>query len=217
MNDPLVVKQLISDELSLDGHGVQNMATFLSTWMEPAAEELIKENLFKNLADKVFHFNAKSNSKDEYPQMLEIQDRCVNMLSNLFHGPKHNGGTGTSCAGSSEALMISCLSHKFVWRNKRKAEGKDHSKPNMVFGNNAQVVIEKFCRYFDVEPRMIPVSEESRHVMDPKEAIKQVDENTICVVAILGSTYTGQMENVELMSNLLDELHKKTVTICLKC
>ena len=138
-NEPRTIYQLISDELALDGRGVQNMASFVSTWMEPEAEKLITENLFKNLADK-----------DEYPQMVEIQDRCVHMIASLFNAPPNSHATGTSCVGSSEALMLSCLSHKFNWRNQRKKEGKDVSKPNMVFGNNAQVT-ELFIVFFKLK------------------------------------------------------------------
>jgi glutamate decarboxylase len=90
---------------------------------------------------------------------------------------------------------------------KMKASGKSIDKPNIVFGHNAQVVLKKFALYFDVEYRTVPVTPESHYVMDPKEAIKLVDENTICVVAILGSTYTGQFENVKELNDLLEQLH----------
>lgn len=192
------VYRVIKDELSLDGKGPQNMATFLTTWMEPEVEELIKENLFKNLADT-----------DEYPQLGEINDRCITMISNLFNAPEGSHSTGTSTTGSSEAVMLCCLSHKFNWRKKRKEEGKIFQNPNMVFGSNAHVSIEKFCRYFDVEPRIVQVSEKTRYVMDPEQAISMVDENTICVTSILGSTYTGHIEKVEQLNDRLEKLQKE--------
>ncbi len=93
-----------------------------------------------------------------------------------------------------------------------KEQGKSFKEPgpNMVFGSNAQVAIEKFARYFDVEERLVPVSHESKYCLDINKAIDMVDENTICVVVILGSTYTGHYEDVEGMSKLLDAYQAKT-------
>ncbi len=56
-----------------------------------------------------------------------------------------------------------------------------------------QVCWEKFCNYFDVEPRYVPISEDHK-VLDGHDLDKYVDENTIGVVAIMGVTYTGMYE-----------------------
>ena len=42
-------------------------------------------------------------------------------------------------------------------------------------------------------------------MIDPKEAVDLVDENTIGICAILGSTYTGEYEDVKAINNLLVE------------
>lgn len=78
------------------------------------------------------------------------------------------------------------------WQEKRQAEGKDTSKPNILMGSNAQVALEKFARYFEVEARILPVTAESRYRLDPELVKKNIDENTIGVFVILGSTYTGR-------------------------
>jgi glutamate decarboxylase len=51
---------------------------------------------------------------------------------------------------------------------------------------------------------------EGYYVMDPLKAVEMVDENTICVAAILGSTLTGEYEDVKLLNDLLVEKNKET-------
>jgi glutamate decarboxylase len=151
------------------------------------------ENLSKNLADS-----------DEYPAMLDIHSRCVGMLANLWKVQTGEKAIGSATTGSSEAIHLGGLAMKQLWKEKRQAAGKDTSKPNILMGANAQVALEKFARYFDVEARILPVSKDSRYVLDTSLIRQNVDENTIGVFVILGSTYTGVYENVEEVSNILD-------------
>ena len=178
--------QLVHDELSLDGNPLLNLASFVTTWMEPQAEHLMVETLPKNSIDQ-----------DEYPQTVEIEQRCVNILADLYHAPTGGDGTaiGTTTVGSSEAIHLAGLALKWRWRAKREAAGRPTDKPNLVMCSNVQVVWEKFARYFDVEPRYVNCTPD-RWVLGVPEALALVDENTIGVVAILGSTYTGQFEPV---------------------
>ncbi|KAG0356966.1 pyridoxal phosphate-dependent transferase [Gamsiella multidivaricata] len=187
--------QLIHDELELDGRPTMNLASFVHTWMEPEADKLIMENISKNLSDQ-----------DEYPATMKIHAKCVSIIGDMW---KSKGAVGTSTIGSSEAVQLGGLAMKKRWQAKRKAEGKDTSRPNIVMGNNAQVALEKFARYFDVECRLIPVSVESHHCLDIKKAAEACDENTIGVFVILGSTYTGHFEDVEGMSKELDRIQQE--------
>ena len=182
---PETAYRLIHDELLLDGSSRLNLATFVTTWMEPEADKLMAEAFDKNMIDK-----------DEYPQTAEIERRCVNMVAHLFNAPEDADAIGTSTIGSSEAVMLSGLAMKWKWRARREAAGKPTDKPNLVLGTNVQVVWEKFCRYWDVEARYIPMHE-GRYVISPEEAVERIDENTIGVVAILGTTYTGEFEPIE--------------------
>src|SRR5215211_2351727 len=137
---PDVAYQIVHDELMLDGNARLNVATFVTTWMEPQAEALMAECLDKNMIDK-----------DEYPQTAELEMRCVNMLSRLWHGPDH--GVGCSTTGSSEAAMLGGLALKRRWQKRRAAVGEPTDKPNLVMGINVQVCWEKFANYWDVEMR----------------------------------------------------------------
>ncbi len=141
--DPDTAYQLIHDELLLDGSARLNLATFVTTWMEPQAEKLMAECFSKNMIDK-----------DEYPQTAEIEHRCINIVSRLFHAPEE--GVGASTIGSSEAVMLAGLAFKWRWRERMRAQGKPTDRPNMIMGSNVQVVWEKFCRYWDVEPGICP-------------------------------------------------------------
>lgn len=185
--------QLISDELMLDKSPRLNLASFVTTWMEPECDMLISQSLNKNYIDM-----------DEYPVTTELQDRCVNMIARLFNSPLRDGenAIGIGTVGSSEAIMLAGLAFKKKWQNRRKAEGKPFDKPNIVTGANVQVCWEKFGRYFEVDIKAVKLREDY-YVMDPHKAVEMVDENTICVCAILGSTYSGEFEDVKLLNDLL--------------
>lgn len=157
------------------------------------------ENVGKNLADN-----------DEYPALLSISNRCVSILAHLWGVQKGEKAVGAPTVGSSEAIHLGGLAMKRRWQERRRAEGKDTLRPNIIMGANAQVALEKFARYFEVEARILPVSKESKYRLDPALVRENVDENTIGVFVILGSTYTGHYEPVEEISRILDEVEEKT-------
>ncbi len=189
--------QIVHDELMLDGNSRQNLATFCQTWEEPEVHALMDLCIDKNMIDK-----------DEYPQTAEVERRCVHMLAELWHAPGEGNPIGASAIGSSEACMLAGMAAKWRWRAKRQTAGKSTDKPNMVCGA-VQVVWHKFAKYWDVEMREIPMAP-GRYEMTPEEMLKQVDENTICVVPTLGVTYTGAYEMVLPLSKALDKLQAET-------
>ena len=191
---PRIAYQVVHDELMLDGNARLNLATFVTTWMEPEAEQLMAECSAKNMIDK-----------DEYPQTAELERRCVNMLAHLWHARAGSDATGCSTTGSSEACMLGGLALKWRWRQRRQAAGLPAGRPNLVMGANVQVCWEKFCRYFDVEARLVPVGPDVAHLTADK-AVAHVDDDTIGVVAVLGSTYDGAYEPVADISAALDGL-----------
>lgn len=190
---------MIRDELDLDGRPNLNLASFVGTYMEKEAEALMVENLSKNMSDA-----------DEYPAMMDLHQRCVSILSHLWNVQKGEKAIGTATTGSSEAIQLGGLAMKRRWQEKRMKDGKDMSKPNIIMGSNAQVALEKFARYFEVEARILDVSAESSYRLDPKRVRESIDENTIGIFVILGSTYTGHYEPVWEIHELLDEHEKKT-------
>ncbi len=192
-----VAYQLIHDELNLDGLAAFNLGSFNTTWMEPEAERLVMESLGKNFIDRF-----------EYPQTAEIHQRVVNILARLYHAPEQAEFAGTATIGSSEAIELGLLAHKWAWKAKRKALGLPDDKPNVVFSAAAHVCWDKFAKYFDVEARKAPIARD-RFVLDPRQAVEMVDDNTICVGAILGTTYTGACEPVEELNDLLVTLKEE--------
>jgi glutamate decarboxylase len=193
------VHQMIKDELDLDGIPNLNLASFVGTYMEENARQLMIENISKNMSDA-----------DEYPAMMQIHARCVSILAHLWGVQKGEKAIGSATTGSSEAIHLGGLAMKRRWQEKRMKEGKDTSKPNIIMGANAQVALEKFARYFEVEARILPVSEKSNYRLDSDLVKENIDENTIGVFVILGSTYTGHYEPVEEISKILDDYEKET-------
>ena len=195
---PRTAYDIVHDELMLDGNSRLNLATFVTTWMDPEARQIMAETFDKNMIDK-----------DEYPQTAEIEMRCVNMLARLWNSPDHEEATGCSTTGSSEAAMLGGMALKWKWRERMKAKGKPTDKPNLVMGINVQICWDKFCRYWEIEPRQV-LMEGDRYCLNAEEAIKLCDENTIGVVGIMGTTFTGQYEPVKEINDALDKLNKKT-------
>ena len=189
-----VAYDLMSNELLLDGSARLNLATFVTTWMPERAGALMANTADKNMIDK-----------DEYPQTAEIERRCVNIIGRLWHAGGTADVTGTSTTGSSEAAMLGGLALKWRWRERMRKAGKSTDRPNLVTGINVQVCWEKFCRYWDVEPRLLPMEGDRFH-LDADGAASLCDENTIGVVAVLGSTFDGSYEPVSEICAALDDL-----------
>jgi len=190
--------QIIHDHLMLDGNARLNLATFVGTWMEPEARRLMEECADKNMIDK-----------DEYPQTAELEERCIRILAELWHAEDPAKAIGTSTTGSSEGCMLGGMVLKWHWRQKRQAAGLEDRRPNLVMGTNTQICWDKFCAYFDVEPRMVPITPTRLHLTG-EEAVAQCDENTIGVVGILGSTFDGSYEPIAGIQRCLDELQERT-------
>ena len=179
----------------LDGLPTRNLATFVTTWMEPEAEQVITEALRVNFIDHA-----------EYPQTAEIEQRCIRILANLFNAPGET--TGARTQGSSEAIMLGALSLKWKWRERMQAAGRPVDKPNLVFGGDVHVVWEKFCRYFDVEPRIVPLQPD-KYVIGPEDVVPLIDENTIGVAAVLGTTFTGHADDIRGINDCLLDLKRE--------
>ena len=183
--------QLVHDELNLDGNPALNLASFVTSWMEPQADRLAAETLAKNLIDQ-----------DEYPQTEVVHERVVSMIGRLFHAPAHQRPTGTATIGSSEAIMLAMLAHKRTWQRRREAAGLPADRPNMVMGADVHTCWEKFARYFEVDARVIPM-EEGRYTIAAAEVEPLLDERTIAVAGLLGTTFTGQMDDLRSIDELL--------------
>jgi glutamate decarboxylase len=189
--------QLVHDELNLDGNPALNLASFVTSWMEPQADRIAAEALAKNLIDE-----------DEYPQTEAIHKRVVSMIGRLFHAPAGSGSTGTATIGSSEAIMLAMLAHKRAWRLRREAGGEPTDRPNMVMGADVHTCWEKFTRYFEVEPRIVPM-QEGRYTIGAEEVRPLLDERTIAVAGVLGTTFTGQMDDLAAIDALLGEVESE--------
>ncbi|MFF2025743.1 glutamate decarboxylase [Streptomyces sp. NPDC058171] len=196
---PTAAYQLVHDELMLDGNARLNLATFVTTWMEPQAGVLMAECRDKNMIDK-----------DEYPRTAELERRCVVMLADLWNAPDPGTAVGCSTTGSSEACMLAGMALKRRWalRNADRYPSPQ-ARPNLVMGVNVQVCWEKFCTFWEVEARQVPMEGDRFH-LDPAAAAALCDENTIGVVTVLGSTFDGSYEPVAEVCAALDDLKERT-------
>lgn len=196
-------KRIILDELNLDGKPALNTASFVTTWMEPQADELLLKTSDINFIDF-----------DEYPTTSTIHQRVVNMMADILHAPKEvEGGEeapamGTATVGSSEAIMLGLLAHKWSWKKRREAAGLDASRPNVIFGADVHSCWEKFALYFDVEQRIIPLKP-GKYTIGPEDVEPLLDENTIAVGVVVGTTFTGQNDDFAGINDLLLKVKAK--------
>ena len=198
MMTPRAAKAIVKSECWTDANPMLNLSSFVTTFMETEASEIFTDGSFRNFADP-----------DMYPHTKDTEFKCVKWLHDLWNGPKDAEPYGAATIGSSEACMLGGLAHKWNWREAREKAGKDASKPNMVTGGNVQIVWKKFLRYFDVEPRIVPLKP-GNYRLTAEHLEKYVDENTICVVAIAGQTFTGEDDEIQEIHDWLDDYEKKT-------
>ncbi len=195
---PDVAYQLIHDELMLDGNAKLNLATFVTTQMDEHADRLMAECSDKNMIDK-----------DEYPQTAELERRCVAILADLWHAPDPSAAVGCSTTGSSEACMLAGMALKRRWTTRHADRYAAGARPNLVMGVNVQVCWEKFCNFWEVEARLVPMAGDRFH-LSAEEAVAHCDENTIGVVGILGSTFDGSYEPIAEICAALDAFQQRT-------
>ena len=192
----------IRTELRLDGNPNLNLASFVTTEVDRECRELLQEAINKNMPDQ-----------DQYPHSNDIQDRCINILADLWNAPSATThAVGTATIGSSEAILLAGLAMKWRWRARRAKElgvapHEVVERPNLIFSAAVHVSILKVCRFFDIDARVLPL-EHDRLVLDPAEVIRQCDERTAGVYVILGTTLTGELEDVAAMNDQLAELKK---------
>ena len=193
-------KAMVEAESCTDCQPTMNLSSFVTTFTEPEALEVAHEHFLKNYIDH-----------DMYPQLFAMEGRMVRWLHKLWNGPEGVEPYGTATIGSSEACMLAGLAHKWNWRQAREKAGKDASRPNLVTGGNVQIVWKKFMRYFDVEPRIVPLKP-GNYRLTAEHLDKFVDENTTAVVAIAGQTFTGEDDDFQEIHDWLDAYEKKTGT-----
>lgn len=196
--DPRIAYRLVKDELLAEGVARQNLATFCQTFMEDEATRLMGETLEKNAIDK-----------SEYPRTADIEQRCINIIAELWNVPKDASFFGSSTVGSSEACMLGGMAMKFRWRKRAAEAGIDIAakKPNLVVTSGYHICWEKFCVYWDVELRAVPMEKKCMH-LDPEKLLDYVDDDTIGVVGILGITYTGEYDDIKALDAKLTAYNK---------
>ena len=194
-----IAYQMVKDETFPQTQPRLNLATFVTTYMDEYGTRLMNEAVGINYIDET-----------EYPRVAVMCGRCINMVANMWNTPeKGEWKTGAVGIGSSEACMLGGVAAWLRWRERRKAEGKPYDKPNLVMSTAYQVVWEKFCQLWQIEMRTVPITHE-HPTLDIDAALKLCDENTICIVPIMGVTWTGMNDDVEALNDALEKYNAKT-------
>ncbi len=191
--------RMVKDETYSQIQPKLNLATFVTTYMDEYATKLMNDAIDINYIDET-----------EYPRIAIMSAKCINIIANLWNTPEQETWkTGALAIGSSEACMLGGVAAWLRWREKRQKEGKPFDKPNFVMSSAFQVVWEKFAQLWQIELRTVPISKE-KPTLDPDDAIKLCDENTICIVPIMGVTWTGLNDDVEALDKALDKYNAET-------
>ena len=199
MTTPEIAYHMVKDETYAQTAPRLNLATFVTTYMDEYATRLMNEAISMNYIDQT-----------EYPRVAVMASRCINIIANLWNTPeKGDSKSGAVGIGSSEACMLGGVAAWLRWRKRRMAKGLPVDKPNLVMSTGMQVVWEKFCQLWQIELRQVPLTREDR-TLNPREALKLCDENTICIVPIAGVTWTGLNDDIEALDKELDAYNAKT-------
>ena len=194
-----IAYQMVKDETFPQTQPRLNLATFVTTYMDDYGTKLMNEAVGINYIDET-----------EYPRVAVMCGRCINMVANMWNTPeKGDWKTGAVGIGSSEACMLGGVAAWLRWRERRKAEGKPYDKPNLVMSTAYQVVWEKFCQLWQIEMRTVPITHD-HPTLNIDAALNMCDENTICIVPIMGVTWTGMNDDVEALNTALDEYNGRT-------
>ncbi|GAA4862607.1 glutamate decarboxylase [Saccharopolyspora rosea] len=179
------VAGLVHHLLRHDVEPTRNLATFLTSSHEPELQRLLGEYQTHNLVDR-----------EQYPGMADLEQHCVRMLARMWQGDP-DVAVGGAVTGSSEAALLAGAALLRRWRGS--------GPPNLVMGAHAHVCWHKFCRYWDVEPR-IATARPGRLRLDADSVRELCDENTIGVISVLGSTLDGTYEPVAEIAAALDAI-----------
>ena len=131
-----------------------------------------------------------------------VEQICVRMLADLWHAPDIDRAVGVATIGSSEAIMLGLLAHKFTWRNRRKDAGLPTDKPNVIFGAETHVVWDKFARYFDVEMRKIPMRPDHSSCT-PTTSRPRSTRTPSPSAPCVGTTFIGENDPISELNDLL--------------
>ncbi|KAJ9521406.1 hypothetical protein QJQ45_001216 [Haematococcus lacustris] len=196
-SEPDIVYRHIQELRLFDSNPRLNLASYVTTWMEDPARQLIMDSLAVNHVDGAIY--ASSN---------DIEARCISIMAALWHAPNPQNVMGCATVGSTEACLLGGLNMKKWWAQRRKEKGLATDKPNLIVCSCFQVCWEKFAKYWDVELRLGKLKEGS-YTLTPEAVEELADENTIGVAAILGSTYTGDLDDVQALSAMSDKLREE--------
>ena len=195
----VIAYQIVKDETFPQTQPRLNLATFVTTYMDDYGTRLMNEAVGINYIDET-----------EYPRVAVMCGRCINMVANMWNSPeKGEWKTGAVGIGSSEACMLGGVAAWLRWRARRKAAGKPYDKPNLIMSSAYQVVWEKFCQLWQIELRTVPITHK-HPTLYIEQAIEMCDENTICIVPIMGVTWTGMNDDVEALNDALEQYNRIT-------
>ena len=151
------------------------------------AYQMVKDETFAQTQPRLNLATFVTTYMDDYA--TKLMNEGINIVANLWNTPEQaKWKAGALAIGSSEACMLGGVAAWLRWRKKRQAAGKPVDKPNFVISTGFQVVWEKFAQLWQIEMRQVPLTLE-KTTLDPEEALKMCDENTICIVPIQGVTW----------------------------
>lgn len=194
---PEIAYQMVKDETFAQTQPRLNLATFVTTYMDDYATKLMNEAININYIDET-----------EYPRIAVMNAKCINIMANLWNSPEEEKWkSGALAIGSSRKPVCSAVSaHGYVGVRNVRQKGTTDNPILLLFG--FQVVWEKFAQLWQIEMREVPLTLE-KTTLDPVEALKMCDENTICIVPIEGVTWTGLNDDVEALDKALDRIQQK--------
>lgn len=168
---PLAAQRLICDELDMDARNSSDLGSYITDYMEPEIDSIIHSTLGKVFIDK-----------SEYPITAEIGDRVARMIQSWYNGTPATTSTGfigTPTIGSSEAVMLGLIAHRYAWTELWKTRKSIHpegyptgyyrkDKPFLLAARDIHTCWNKYCLYYNADSLLFNLS-------DDKYTLSEVD------------------------------------------
>lgn len=213
---PRVAKRLIDDELDLDERNSSDLGSYITDYMDPEADELIQRTIGKVYIDH-----------PEYPQASKMGERIIKMIQDWYHGKpsvKKNGFIGTVTIGSSEAIMLGLIAHRFNWEKSWKQRRFDtgpndlknyyrKDKPFMMYARDVHTCWEKYSLYFNTPDLVFNLSDD-QYLIDPKKVYGALNSSILELYKSKDLEFHGFAKQIidECDYDLEDQEHKKILS-----
>lgn len=171
---------------------IKNLASYTTTIMSEKYSRIINAGLPYNLANRSI-----------YKELEQMEEHCIDNMATMFNAVDTNEIKGFSTVGSSEAILIYLLVLKTTFAN-------SFESPNIVISQHTHFSWNFAASILGISVKTVSVNEAFN--VDEVHLNQMIDKSTLAVILTAGTTLTGAIENVEMISNIIRNFNQANNT-----